>query len=145
MTAGIEWLFPGRRPLEYSNYLNTLRTTSGTPTGSYTPTLTGVLNVDASTAYTTYYFRLNNSVIVFGTCDVDPTAIARTQVGISLPITSAFTSNINAHGISSALTGGDTRAGQIYSDATNDRVQLDWFCATAGNQNIRFLFAYTVI
>ena len=128
-----------------SNTAKWVLVTPGMSTGSYTPTLTGVLNVTATTAYPAYYCRLNNNVIVFGTCGVNPTAIARTQVGISLPVASAFTESIQANGISSALTGGDVRAGQIYGDYTNDRVQLDWFCATTGNQNIRFLFAYTVL
>jgi hypothetical protein len=44
--------------------------------GSYTPTLVNVANLDASTAYSCQYVRVGSVVIVSGQVDVDPTAAA---------------------------------------------------------------------
>ena len=56
--------------------------------GSYTPTLTGVTNVAASTAYACQWMRVRDVVTVSGKVDVDPTVVGSTKLGISLPIAS---------------------------------------------------------
>ncbi len=163
MTAGIEWLFPGRRPQEYDATLTALAGLNSTAglvaqTGadaftkvswaasSYTPTLTGVLNVDATTSYAANYARIGNVVVQSGTLAVDHTTSgARTQVGLSLAVASAFTTTIPLRGGGFVLTGASVTPVQIYADATNDRAQLDYYAPSAGNDNISYIFLYGII
>jgi hypothetical protein len=71
---------------------------------SYTPTLTNTTNVAASTAFTTYYMRINNYCLVFGRVDIDPTAAGSVvQLNMSVPIATNFTSTIQAGGAANCV------------------------------------------
>src|ERR1700742_653652 len=63
--------------------------------GTTTPTMVGVANVDSANG-TLAYVRIGNIVIVGGSITVDPTAAGNTQtkVGIPLPIPSTLTALI---------------------------------------------------
>ena len=110
----------------------------------YTPTLTNVANVAASTAYECQYFRVGDNVTVSGKADVDPTAAASTQLGISLPIAS----NIGAAEDCAGVAAAPTIAGQsaaILGDATNNRAQMEWIAVDITNQPMYFTFTYAII
>jgi hypothetical protein len=114
--------------------------------GTYTPTLTNTLNLDASTPQVCQYIRTDNTVTVSGGASIDPTAAGPTAIllGISLPFASNFASSIQAGGTgTSTATENETFA--IYADATNDRVVLDGSARSAANHTVWFLFTYTVI
>ena len=102
---------------------------TGLASGTYTPTLTGVTNVASSTARQATYMRVGNTVTVSGQIDVTPTINnTRTTIGVSLPIASNFSTAYQAGG--SGHTTGNITAGHglaIYSDATNDRVEFDYY------------------
>lgn len=112
--------------------------------GVYTPTLTNVANVAASTAYECQYLRLGASVVVSGKVDVDPTAAVATQLGISLPIAS----NIGAVEDCAGTAAGPGIAGQsaaIVGDAVNNRAELQWIAVDITNQPMFFIFMYQVL
>lgn len=113
--------------------------------GTYTPTLTNVANLDASTAYQCQYLRIANTVMVSGRIDVDPTApAAATQLGISLPVAS----NIGAVEDCAGAAACSAVAGQsaaILGDAANNRAQMEWIAGDVTNQPMYFTFAYQVI
>ena len=111
---------------------------------TYTPTLTNVANLDGSTAYVTSFARLGASVIVWGQVDVDPTAGASTQLGISLPVASNFANARQCSGTAFS----PTIAGQgaaILADSTNDRAEMQWIAVDTTNQPMNFIFGYQVI
>lgn len=114
--------------------------------GTYTPTLTGVANVAASTAYVCQYAREGVSVFVSGKVDIDPTsATTLTQLGISLPVASNFAAAENCGGtaVASAVFG---YAAAIAADLTNDRAELAFTTATdVANRSWAFSFQYVVI
>lgn len=114
-----------------------------TAAGVYTPTLTNVANLDASTAYECQYMRVGDVVTVSGQADLDPTgAGVATRLGISLPIASNLTANSQCAGTGAAL---GAEAGGIYGDTGSDRAEL-WFTATrTGNNAFLFSFTYRVI
>lgn len=118
---------------------------TGLAAGTYTPTLTNVANLDASTAYECQYIRVGNTVTVSGKVDVDPTVtVTSTQLGISLPISS----NIGATEDLAGTAFAPTIAGQgaaILGDATNDRAQMQWISGDVTNQPMYFTFTYQVI
>lgn len=113
--------------------------------GTYTPTLTNVANVDASTAYLCTYMRSGNTVTVSGHFDIDPTTtLTSTQLGISLPVASAFTT-ANQCGGTAAAIGIAGQSAAIRSDATNDRAEVIFMAADVTNQAMYFSFTYQVL
>lgn len=113
--------------------------------GTYTPTLTNVANLDASTAYSCQYMRVGNTVTVSGRVDIDPTLTATsTQLGISLPIASAL-ANANELGGASASPTIVSQSAAILGDATNDRAQLQYMSTDVTNQAMYFSFTYRII
>ena len=109
--------------------------------GTYTPTLTNVANVDATTAAVCQYIRIGSTVTVSGTLALDATAAGTfTQVGISLPIASNFAS-VNQCAGTGVGDGGSNGSGVIRADATNDRAEL--FCVPAGTANTTWYFHFT--
>lgn len=121
---------------------------TGLPTfahGTYTPTLTNVANLAASTAYSCQYLRVGNTVTVSGRVDVDPTAATTsTQLGISLPVASnlANTNECAGTAFASGIAG---QGAAILGDATNNRAQMQWVSGDVTNQAMYFTFTYRII
>lgn len=112
--------------------------------GTYTPTLTNVANVAASTAYQCQYLRVANVVTVSGKVDVDPTTTATvTQLGISLPVTSNLVAAKDLAG--TAWFPGIGQGAALLGDATNNRAELNYICGDVTNQSTHFTFSYEVI
>jgi hypothetical protein len=114
----------------------------GLTSGTYTPTHTSVANVDSTVAYTSQYLRLNSVVAVSGTVEVNTTAAAETQVGISLPIPSAFTTAVECAG--TAAAGDIQHSGVIRSDGSNQRAELLFTATDSANHVYRYLFIYLI-
>lgn len=112
---------------------------------TYTPTLTNVANLDASTAYSCQYVRVGSVVMVSGRVDVDPTTtITATQLGVSLPVASNFANANECAG--TAFASGITGMGAaIRGDVTNDRAELVWIATDVTNQPLFFSFLYRVM
>jgi len=114
--------------------------------GVYTPTLTNVTNLDASTAYECQWQQIENTVVVSGRVDVDPTAGAATELGISLP--PSYPSVFTAVGQCAGTAAAPGIAGQsaaILGDITNSRASLQWVAVDTTNQAMYFTFTYRII
>ena len=123
----------------------TVSNTVATDSGTYTPTLTNVTNVAASTARLSSYLRVGDTVTVSGQVDIDVTLTATaTELGISLPIASAFTTAYQCAGVAAA-TAIVSLVGGIISDATNDRASLNFVYTDTANDTWVFQFTYRVI
>ncbi len=114
---------------------------------TYTPTLTNTTNLDASTPLVAHYMRIGNEVAVIGQLTIDPTAAGATatEMGISLPVTSDFTSAANditgfAYSTDSAIA----EYGSISGDTTNNRAKLSFKAASSASHNLAYQFTYTV-
>lgn len=113
--------------------------------GLYTPTLTGVANVDASTAYRAHYIRVGSIVHVTGKVDVDPTTAATfTQLGISFPVASNVTAADHGAGCINS-NGGNNGYGTVYADGTNKRAEAFFFPSVNTNQPWFFTFSYRIV
>ena len=112
--------------------------------GTYTPTLTGVANVAASTAYSCTYVRIGDRVTVTGRVDIDPTSTGNTQLGISLPVASNFAGSQQGAGCAGCAGVAGQSAG-VYADATNDRMTLEFNAADTSNRDWYFSFTYQVV
>lgn len=112
--------------------------------GTYTPTLFNVANVAASTAYQCQYMRLGSVVTVSGKVDIDPTAAAATQLGISLPVASNLGAQEDCAG-TAAASGIAGQVAAIRGDAANNRAELVYIAVDLTNQPMYFTFTFEVI
>lgn len=117
------------------------------PTQTYTPTLTNVTNVAASTAYVCQYLQLVSSVIVSGKVDIDATAGAGTasELDISLPIASNFTATEDCGGTAVMFAAAATESGAIRANAANNRAELRWNAIDTTNNAWHWIFMYRVL
>lgn len=117
---------------------------TGLAAGTYTPTLTGVTNVTATTARKCQYMRVGNTVTVSGQCEIDPTGTGLTVIGISLPIASNFGTAFECGGVghAPAVTG---HGAAIYADATNNRAELSYVETIGSTDVMTFTFTYEII
>lgn len=115
--------------------------------GTYTPTLTNVANLDAITAYEAQYLKVGGVATVSGQFDADATTTNTvTQMRISLPFASNFSADRQLGGVSAVRTTAVTsRAGTIYADTTNDTALVYWFPTQTGNSAYFFTFTYRII
>jgi len=113
--------------------------------GVYTPTLTDVANISASTAFQCQYLRVGSVVHVSGKVSVDPVAnTTSTQLGISLPIASNIGANEDCCGTAFA-TGVGGEGGAILGDTANDRAQLQFVSMDVIAQPMYFTFTYRIL
>lgn len=112
--------------------------------GRWTPTLTNVANLDASTAHECSYALVGSMCIVSGWVDVDPTAAGATQLNISPPVSSRFSALNEAAGVAfcNAVAG---QGAIIAADPTNDALQMAWTAVNTANQPMFFIAMYWVI
>lgn len=81
--SSVAFLSPGA----FLTITGTILDVTGISSGTYTPTLTNVVNISASTAYQAQYLQVGNTVTVSGRVDIDPVVTATaTQLGISVPV-----------------------------------------------------------
>lgn len=112
--------------------------------GSYTPTLTNVTNVAASTAFSTQWMRIGTMVLVSGKFDADPTGAGACEIGISLPIASNFAGEAQAGG-TFHLHAVASEGGSITADATNDRLKARWTAVDTSNRTFGFIAMYIIV
>ncbi|MEY4428831.1 MAG: hypothetical protein RLZZ182_1520 [Pseudomonadota bacterium] len=112
--------------------------------GTYTPTLTNVTNLSASTAYEWAYVRIGSVMFGGGRVDVDPTAAGSTQLGFSLPVASNLGATTDCSGcaFASAIAG---QGAAILGDAANNRGQIEWIAVDTTNQPMYAIFIAKVI
>lgn len=117
--------------------------------GSYTPILTAVSNVAASTSSVSQWLRVGNVVTVSGQVSITPTVATDTltRLGISLPVLSNFTASSEVSGtavaIDSAVING--RPAKIIGDTINARASLEFLAAATIQTNYSFTFTYVVV
>lgn len=110
-------------------------------TDTYTPTLTAVTNVAATTANACRVTRIGNRVRVSGLIAIDPTAAAgtSTEIAISLPYAKTLAS---AHLLAGGGSSRDNGPDIIAADTVNNRATLLFLANSTANANHSFWFEY---
>lgn len=111
--------------------------------GTWTPTITGVTNVAASTAYLSQYTRVGNIVTGSAKFEIDPTAASLVEFELSLPVASNFANNYECAGSGALATAGT--AIFITASVATDRIFCSYTPASAANNSISIAFTYLVI
>lgn len=110
--------------------------------GTYTPTFTNVVNVDASTSFVWNYMRVGSVVTISGRINVDATtANTGTQVRFTLPIASNFGSTDQMGGV--MATNVNAGYGYIHCDTVNDQGLFDF--TPTSNVNLSYNFTCTYL
>lgn len=111
--------------------------------GTHTPGLTNVTNLDGTTAYVCQWFRVGTIVTVSGSVGVDPTAAGAARFEMSLPIAAPALTAIQLGG---TATIGNVAAGlaSISGQATNKTAQFDWIAADGSTKGFQFVFCYVI-
>jgi len=135
----IDWLISVLKRLKTD--FDALNLTSGT----YTPTLTDIANIDSSTSNVAQWLRVGTTINVAGLLAIDTTAaITSTRLGISLPVASNITSSIQCGGVA-AYTDQAGQVAGIFGDAANDRAEMKFVSAATNNRNWHYIFTYQVL
>lgn len=114
--------------------------------GTYTPTMTGVLNVSAANGLKSQWMRVGNVVTVSGSCQITTAAATTTSCGMELPIPSNLASPGDCIGtiqqnIGTPVAGLLSLAG----DTVNDRANITFTAVAASNNTYYFTFTYEVL
>lgn len=113
---------------------------------TYTPTITTVSNLDATTAHVCNYMRIGAQVVVTGRVDVDPTtANTFTQLGVSLPVASNIGATDDLAGTGSSILANSSGIWGMIGDIANNRADVYGVPASAVNQGMTFTFGYKII
>lgn len=129
-----------------SPIINTPSASGQVYSGTYTPTLTGVTNVQGSTTDTCQYCRIGSVVTVSGHINIDPTATGFTELGISLPVASNFAAIGQCAGL--IIVGGVTPSdapGVIFASIASDRAEVEITVNSALNLDYYFHFTYLIV
>jgi hypothetical protein len=112
--------------------------------GTYTATLTGILNVDGTGFVKAFYTRVGNFVTVTMHITVNPTAASAVAVDISLPIASNFASSFDllGHGTCVSIP---AQTVTINANTTDDRATLSFIATDVNTQGFYFSFTYQII
>ncbi len=112
----------------------------------YTPTLTNVTNVAASTTSDFGYCRIGNYVFGGGRITIDPTAAAvATELGVSIPIASNFSLFTQCTG-SAIASASASLCAAVRADTVNNRIQIVYNnTAELASKEFMVQFFYEVI
>ena len=113
--------------------------------GLYTPTITNVANVSASSALQCQYLRIGDVVTVSGQVSITPTAAATsTTARLSLPYASNFGSSNQCAGVMTPY-GFGSGVGAISADAASDTADITFAAPNTFALGCFFTFTYRVI
>lgn len=113
--------------------------------GTYTPTGTGVANLDTITMYQAQYLAIGNTVLVSGRFDANAAVTATlTQFRMTLPIASNLgaTEDLGGAAFAPAVAG---LGAAIKGDATNNAAFVEWVVTDTNDREYTFIFSYQVI
>ena len=113
--------------------------------GTYTPTLTNVTNVAASSVLgTCQYMRVGDVVTVSGYLEIDPATLGvDTYLAASLPIPSNISNNNDLGGSASCWNIQQSCA--IYGDAANNVAGFRYVPTSTANGAFSFTFTYRIL
>ncbi len=112
--------------------------------GTYTPALVNVTNVTVSTPRLSTYVQVGDTVTVSGQFDIDPTVPGATELSISLPIPSVFTTAYQAGGTASSMTIANESAG-IEANVATGTVYVRYVAVDTTNHTMSYQFTYQIL
>lgn len=112
--------------------------------GTYTPTITNISNIQAVTAFVCMYTRVGSMVTVNGRVNIDTTTNgSATAIEMTLPIAS----NLGAVGDLMGVSGcaATIQAGAVYANISTDRAVMEFQAGSNAARDHSFTYMYRVI
>jgi hypothetical protein len=112
--------------------------------GVYTPTISALTNVAASTMHQCTWYRVGNRVTVFGRIDIDPTSdTSATFFEMDIPVVSNFTQGWDAGG-AGVYNANLRNAVAIFAVASNDTFQFAFLSDGTSEAGLPFSVSYLI-
>lgn len=113
--------------------------------GSWTPTISGTVNLDSTGAFSGHYIRLSSVVVGTVNFDADATAAANTTTTaeLSLPVASNFTGSGDCGGAGTVATTPHV-AVEVFASAANDTLAATWKSSVTTSNRVRLAFCYLI-
>jgi hypothetical protein len=110
--------------------------------GTYTPSVTNMVNIASTTTIKSNWSRVGNIVTVAGYVSITTSANGLAQLGLSLPVASNFTTRYEGSGTFTTTN----HFGEIYSHVSNDNVVLEFkHTGAVGADEFRYVFVYEIL
>jgi hypothetical protein len=110
--------------------------------GTYTPSVTNMVNIASTTTIKSNWSRVGNIVTVAGYVSVTTSGNGLAQLGLSLPVASNFTTRYEGSGTLTTID----HFGEIYSHVSNDNVVLEFqHSGSTGADEFRYVFVYEIL
>jgi hypothetical protein len=116
---------------------------NGLMSGTYTPTLTNLTNIDTSTAMLSQWIKIGDIVIVAGSLQVDATAAGAFTLNMTLPIASEIAATTDVGG--SFGSGSADRGGRIEGVIAANEAIFRGNTSGASNSTYGFTFSYRIL
>lgn len=116
--------------------------------GSYSPVLTAVANISATTTRDCRYFKEGKIVRVTGVFEAQATAGAATNTSMGIDLPPDYPMDISSSIVLYGIAASGTALGsvpRIVGDASNNRAQAQWISDTTVNLVFSFYFEYPVL
>ena len=114
--------------------------------GTYSPINYGTTNLTSATLSTATYMQIGNVVSVFGALDTLNTGTGATDITISIPVTSTFSTINNANGSATGYSSIQPTLSYIDAIPSNPAVKIIWISSPAIlNIHWKYSFQYLVI
>lgn len=112
--------------------------------GTYSPTISGILNVTSSSLISAMYQRVGTIVDVNVEIDVVPTATSITTIEVSLPVASNFTATSDATGIVTHLVGSTNVLASGVGNIATDKFSISFNGTASVSNYIKAQFKYEI-
>jgi len=120
------------------------RTNLGITSGTYTPTITNISNIQAVTAAVCMFTQIGTMVTVNGRVNIDPTTNgSATAIEMTLPVASNLGAVGDLIGVSSCAQ--TTQSGALSANTTTDRALMEFQAGSNAARDHVFTFTYKVI
>lgn len=113
--------------------------------GTYTPTLSSIANLDDLTTFQAQWMRVGNVVNVTGKVQINPTLTATlTRLGFTLPIASSLSNEEDCAGTAFA-SGISGQGAAIRAEPTNDQAEMVWIASDITVQPMFYSYSYEIL
>lgn len=114
--------------------------------GTFNPSLSGLVNIASIAFYAAQYIRVGNVVTVSGKVIIDPiSTLTLTQIESTLPIASDFANEFELAGSGASTTSSPCEPIAIKANTSTNKAQINYFPVSTGSNDFFYSYTYLII